>query len=141
MRKRRTSAAAMPCGHQARSRLTSAPATAASANMRRGGSTSGRLSTAEASAPTTKPAWTAAVSQAAPVGESAHAASRAGSTAVAENHSVMASSSPTASSVSWRMGRCGGKRGADDVAHGRGREAVAILPFPNARSEGLRLVC
>ena len=90
----------MPSAHQARRRLASAPATAESQNIRRGGSTSGRFSTADASAPTTKPAWTAAVSQAAPVGESAHAALRAGSTAVAENQSVMASSSLSASSVS-----------------------------------------
>ena len=109
--------------------------------MRRGGSTSGRFSTAEASAPTTKPAWTAAVSQAAPVGESAHAALSAGSTAVAENQSVMASSSPTREQRELAHGPVRLKRGAGERIMGAAGRPSPILPFPNARCRGLRLVC
>src|SRR5262245_39954350 len=90
---------------QARTRFVRAPPTAESATIRRGGNTSGRFRMAEPRAPVTKPSWTEAVSQAAPVGERLHAVCSAGSTAVAENQSVTAENSATDSHASWTTGR------------------------------------
>src|SRR6059036_3603958 len=70
---------------------------------RRGEKTSGRLTSALASVPTMKPAWTAITRPALPPSPSAHSCVSAGSTADALNQSERASSSASERSASWRQ--------------------------------------
>ena len=85
---------------QATVALVAAPAQQPRTKSHRAFITSGRLSRALSRVPETKPAWTAIVSQAACPASSDSSATRVGVTAVAENQSVMPSSSPRATSPS-----------------------------------------
>lgn len=69
----------------------------------RGAKRSERLSRPEVSAPHTKPSWTAIVSHAAVLADSPHSVRSRGTTAAAENHVVIDSTSVTASSASARQ--------------------------------------
>src|SRR3989441_7766508 len=70
---------------------------------RREENTSGRLTSALASVPTMKPAWTAIMRPALPPGPSAHSWVSAGNTADALNQSERAKSSASERSASWRQ--------------------------------------
>src|SRR2546425_10247648 len=70
---------------------------------RREENTSGRLTSALASVPTMKPAWTAIMRPALPPGPSAHSCVSAGNTADALNQSERAKSSASERSASWRQ--------------------------------------
>jgi len=80
-----------------RSRSASAPI----ANSQRTSTRSDRFSSALASAPNTKPSYTLVVFQPAADGESCRCCWSFGTTADAENHSAIASSSARAISASW----------------------------------------
>src|SRR6185436_19524193 len=82
-----------------------APRRAEAANSRRAERTSGRLPSADTSVPTTKPSWTASVSQAPPDSERPHSARSAGATAEPENQSDIARSSAEAMRTRARQRR------------------------------------
>src|SRR5205809_198061 len=74
---------------------------------RRADHRSDSVSTADTSAPTTKPSCTEIVSHAAPLVSSCHTRANAGPTAAAENHGAMAHNSEAASTASTRRGLTG----------------------------------
>jgi hypothetical protein len=84
--------------------LKNAPSMQPMANRRRALIASARLVTAVSSVPTTKPPWTAIVNHARAAASMRYSAPIAGAAAVAENHSVIPSTSPTAISASVRHG-------------------------------------
>src|SRR5262245_36926166 len=90
-------------------KLKNAPARAQQAIIPGGENRSGKLNTALTSAPATNPSCTLIVSHAASRSERSHASFNAGATALAENHSAIASSSTTASKPSCsQRDWCGG---------------------------------
>src|SRR5262249_49629735 len=84
--------------------LTIAPTAHPIANKRRALIASATLVTAVSSVPATNPPCTAIVSQARAATSMRYSAAIAGAAAVAENHNVMPSTSPTAMSASMRHG-------------------------------------
>ncbi len=106
-------------------------ATAAPAPISRGGSTrSGRLVTAEASAPTTKPSWTPMVSNASPSGPISHSSRSAGAAAEAANQVATASTWTADTSTSWRTAT--GPSGCAEVSTGMAVTGAAVPAAPAA---------
>src|ERR1700752_3576524 len=113
--------------------LAAAPASAPRNSSTRALRTSERLRTALASVPTTKPAWTAMVSQAASSADMWNSSTSAGVTAVAENHSVMPRNSAIASAASIHHARPVWPRSLFTIGsrtRGRGKAAAASRRLP-----------